>query len=403
MNTAPHAARHVKSPVGSVIMVGALVALSVAARLELLSVTTLDMTVYLVPWYERLARDPGALGDGFSNYPPAYLYLLKLLTLTQSWIPSATAIKLLSTAFDCVSAIVVYRMVRLGHPVWPRPALAAAAFFALPSVVLNSSAWGQADAIYTTFLLATVLFTLERRGFLALACFALALALKLQAVFLFPFVLVMTVRGALSWRWYVLLPLVNVVLAIPAVASGRSWPDVLSIYARQVDAFAVWSHSAPNPYLFVTAPSSATNTAIALAVGAALVGGWMLATSRIVLTTRAAELHAALASLTLLPYLLPRMHERYFYPADAMALPAAFITPALWVVLFLSQLSSTLTNGVYLLQLHATVAGALALISAFVLTSIEVWLLLRSQFGRGTRMLSPASLVPPNERAGGHR
>lgn len=380
----------------------ALIALAVAARFEALPVTTLDMTLYLIPWYERLARDPSALGDNFSNYAPAYLYLLKLLTLVDGWIASAIAIKLLSMAFDCVCALVIYRIVRLDHPRSLRPTLAAAAFFALPSVVLNSAAWGQADSIYTTFLLATVLFTLDRRGVLAMACFSLALAVKLQAIFLLPFVLVMTARGVLPWRWYALIPLTHVALALPAVASGRPWREVLLIYAQQVEVLRGWSYGAPNPYLFVTAPGNGGNTAIAVALAAGLIGAWMLATYRSPSNTRAAELHVALASVVLASYLLPRMHERYFYPADALALAVVFCNPALWMLLILSQVSSTLTYGVYLLRSHTTAAAAIALLTAFTVTTAEVWLILRWQFGRRgkeaaatTSSLSPLALPSP--------
>jgi len=42
------------------------------------------------------------------------------------------------------------------------------------------------------------------------------------------------------------------------------------------------------------------------------------------------------------------MHERYFYPADALSLIAAFFNPDLWIVPFAFQLSSGLASAVYL-------------------------------------------------------
>jgi len=42
------------------------------------------------------------------------------------------------------------------------------------------------------------------------------------------------------------------------------------------------------------------------------------------------------------------MHERYFYPADALSLVAAFFNPELWIVPFAFQLSSGLASAVYL-------------------------------------------------------
>jgi Gpi18-like mannosyltransferase len=56
----------------------------------------------------------------------------------------------------------------------------------------------------------------------------------------------------------------------------------------------------------------------------------------------------ALLSVRLTPFLLPRMHERYFYPADALSLIVAFFNPDLWIVPFAFQLSSGLASAVYL-------------------------------------------------------
>jgi len=52
--------------------------------------------------------------------------------------------------------------------------------------------------------------------------------------------------------------------------------------------------------------------------------------------------------VSLTPFVLPRMHERYFYPADALSLVAAFFNPELWFVPFAFQLSSGLASAVYL-------------------------------------------------------
>ena len=40
----------------------------------------------------------------------------------------------------------------------------------------------------------------------------------------------------------------------------------------------------------------------------------------------------ALVSLALTPFLLPKMHDRYFYPADVFSLVLAFFVPEAWFV-----------------------------------------------------------------------
>ena len=41
-----------------------------------------------------------------------------------------------------------------------------------------------------------------------------------------------------------------------------------------------------------------------------------------------------------MPYLLPRMHDRYFFLADILTVALAFVRPRLWVVAALFQVGS---------------------------------------------------------------
>src|SRR5918992_1435525 len=56
-------------------------------------------------WYDQMAESPGFSGFGkeISNYPPAYLYLLKIATLLP--VSKLFAIKLIGIVFEYVAAI----------------------------------------------------------------------------------------------------------------------------------------------------------------------------------------------------------------------------------------------------------------------------------------------------------
>src|ERR1035438_1018447 len=69
--------------------------------------------------------------------------------------------------------------------------LKAAVVLFLPTVVLNSSLWGQIDATYASLGLGGLYFVLRRRPWLACTFFGLALSFKLQVVFLFPVLLLL--------------------------------------------------------------------------------------------------------------------------------------------------------------------------------------------------------------------
>jgi hypothetical protein len=59
-------------------------------------------------------------------------------------------------------------------------------------------------------------------------------------------------------------------------------------------------------------------------------------------------LFAALVSLALAPFLLPKMHDRYFYPADVSSIVMAFFLPQFWFVPVAYQIISSLVYAIFL-------------------------------------------------------
>jgi Gpi18-like mannosyltransferase len=348
---------------------------AVGFRLIGLNFISKDMSGDFILWYGYLAQNRAALGQGFASYTPVYLYLLTLITYTGPFIPKVIGIKLIPIFFDGLSAVMVYKLVELKYGKTRRPLFAALAFLLLPSVILNSSVWGQVDSIYTFFLLACLVFLLKGKIKSALIFFSIALTFKLQAVFFIPFLAVLSLRRIIPWRWYFFVPLVYLVLAFPAILAGRAWSDVLMIYSRQADTFVKWSMYAPNPYLFVPGSVDQANLPIFLLIAGLLIAVWIWLAVRRSLADNSAILICALASVSVVPYVLPRMHERYFYPLDVLALVIAFYQPKLWFLPVLSQISSILTYSLYLFGGDIFVQ----LVSAFFLTTAVVWLILKEQ------------------------
>ena len=77
-----------------------------------------DYVTYLRPWYDHIVANGywSALGEGFSNYPPAYRYVLVALAKNLAWLPAVIAIKSASILGDFVLAFFVYKCVAVGHP-----------------------------------------------------------------------------------------------------------------------------------------------------------------------------------------------------------------------------------------------------------------------------------------------
>ena len=310
-----------------------------------------DLGRYLVPWYHYIRQHGGfaALGEPFSEYTPPYLYLLAAVTYVPWFATPVAAIKSISIAFDFFAAAIMWKLVRHRYPSGPAPLLAYFAVLFAPTIVLNGSYWGQCDITYSAWLLACVYGACADRPAVAMLCFAVAFAFKLQSVFLAPFLLVLLLRGRISWRCLALVPLVYVLFVLPAALLGRSWIDLLTIYSHQSQMYAHLSMNAPNLYVFFGRESYDTVYPIGLAVAAAAVLAYVVAGVRSRGRLDPARLlAAATCSVALVPFVLPKMHDRYFFPADLLSIALAFYVPRLWFVPLLFQLSSSLAYAFFL-------------------------------------------------------
>ena len=330
--------------VGWKIGVVAVVVIAAAAlRMAFLNYETGDARIFL-SWYEHIASGGGfaALKDiSFANYNVTYLYLLAAL----SYLPVTPliGIKVLSAAFDFLLGYYVYRLVALRYPGKWWPVLAGAITLFLPTVVVNASMWGQADAMYAAFAVGGVYFILRRRPWLACVFIGIAFALKLQTVFLFPLLLLLVLRKGMPWKSLLAIPLVYVVLDIPALIIGTSPAQLIEVYASQTSTFDLLTLNAPNVYQYL----GTSVTSSALRIAGILVTGFLVLALVVAVWWRGVQLTAtrivlaATVSVLLVPYFLPAMHERYFFLADALTVVAAFYLPRkLWALPVLEQFAS---------------------------------------------------------------
>ena len=132
--------------------------LAIALRVSLYHVVTSDYTFFLSQWYDFIQTHGGfaALKYNFSNYNPPYLYLLALTTYLP--IPKLVAIKTLSVAFDGVLGLFAYLILSLKYRRAYASIVGVLVILFAPTIVINSSAWGQSDAIYTAFCLGSLYF-----------------------------------------------------------------------------------------------------------------------------------------------------------------------------------------------------------------------------------------------------
>ena len=304
-------------------MAAAILALGAAVWHALLPILPADVVRYNIPWYEHAVRTGpiAVFHQPWSNYTPPYLYGLAALTPFHATIGAAAAIKLLAALGTLALVAAVWRLLRaLAVPDAGAIALCVAA---LPSVTLNAAALGQCDAMVTAPLVMAIAAAIERRHPAMLAWSGLALAVKLQAVLFAPFVLGVLLARRVPLRCWPIMPLAFVLPFVPAWVAGWPAADLATIYLRQTQTFDELSRNAPNIWtvmqlLGVNAPTLAgVATAAAVGASAALIARMKADAARLSFVMM---LRFALLAPLLAAGLLPRMHERYFFTADIVAL-----------------------------------------------------------------------------------
>jgi Gpi18-like mannosyltransferase len=342
-----------------------LLLLALALRLALWPNRTVDYYLYLQPWVDQLRAHGNLAGIGqpISNYTPPYLYLLAVA----SYLPvlPLIVVKALGLLIDAGLAVSVGVLVATLHP-GARMALAAATGALLvPSVALDSALLGQCDALYVMPLVVALTLILRDRPAWGCVMVGVALAVKLQAIFILPFLVVLVVGRRLPVK---ALPWAAAGWAgamAPAVAAGRPITELPGLYADQVGHFTSTTLNAPNLYQWVPDPPLGTSGAVLLS--ALAVGGIVLWLVRARIAGHdALVVRAAVLILLVVPFTLPRMHERYTLAAEVLAIVYACVVRRGWLVALAGSTISALAYlpfGVGLWMPLAILAGCeLALI-----------------------------------------
>jgi Gpi18-like mannosyltransferase len=336
---------------------------AIGVRLLCLPFQSADASRYLIPWFNYLIEHGRirALADDFYDYAPAYIYLLDLASLFRHAFHALTLSKLVTFIFEIFASVFIFRLAEIACNDRRRALLSSLLFLNLPTVILNGSLWGQCDIIYTTFLLGFVYFIIQSRPFSATAMYGLALSFKLQAIFLAPFVIFLVLKKRIPVTTLLIVPAVYVAIALPAALAGRPLWELLSVYLRQTaENSGYLSLGAPNIDHLIEgyiAPDMVPSVVrLNLAFAGALSIAFFAAQMRSGRGLQGVQiLLGATFWLAVEPMILPRMHERYFFPADVLSFVLAIWMPQRWWIAALFQLGSILAYSTFL-----TVSAGLA-------------------------------------------
>ena len=352
-----------------------LLALAFAARGAVFSYETLDYQDFLTKWVDffRTNGHFRALRHSVGNYNIPYLYFLALFSLSS--IRDLYLIKLLSTLFDVLLA---WSAMRLLARFTKKSGVLIACFFTvllLPTVFLNSAVWAQCDSSYTALAVLAVALALEDKPVRSMLCIALAFGFKLQAVFVMPVFAVLWMYGKFSWKHFLLFPAFYVALVLPAVLLGRPFWDTVTLYFSQTGSIGSGlNYNSPSIYAFfrTVADEKAAST-----LGLYGAFAWLILVLALCFRFRGRMGSRALLAASLLlalgiPFLLPHMHDRYFFFSDVLSVVVAFACWRAFAAAPLAQFASLLGYHAYLKMRYLLYMdhGARALIGVLLITFV---------------------------------
>ena len=126
---------------------------------------------------------------GFADYPPFNVYIFWFFgsLAKAASINILTMIKLVPNLFDLATAALIYFFVRKQSTF--KYALIATILYAFnPAVIFNVAVWGQYDAVYTFFLILSLILAIKSKPELSSLAFAIGILTKPQGIALLPLI-----------------------------------------------------------------------------------------------------------------------------------------------------------------------------------------------------------------------
>ena len=342
----------IENHIDCLIIIG-IVLFSLILRYFMLSYQSEDFKNFLSPWFYEL-KEAGGL-SGLANYPGDYNapYMTILALLTYLKINPLISIKIISIIFDYILAFLVGKFVYdIRSKDNNRKMLSILAFgitLFLPTVVMNGSLWAQCDVIYTTFLVLSFYYLYKDKVLFSFVSLGLAFAFKLQFIFILPVYIILYFRKKnFSILYFLIIPLVNFILCLPAIIAGKSVLECFLVYFKQTSTYSELNLNIPNIYSLINGDVQYLSIfgIICLVVFFAFLLFYIIK-QNINLTIERILLLSVL-SLSLCVFLLPHMHERYLFAADIFSLLYCLLYKRNYLVAIFISLISTLSYSVFL-------------------------------------------------------
>jgi Gpi18-like mannosyltransferase len=245
----------------------------------------------------------------------------------------------------------------------------------MPTLLINAAAWGQADIYYGCLSLMCVFFILKKRPTLGMAAWGMAMALKAPAIFLGPFLLVMLLKRQIPWKSIWIPPTIYLACSLPVFLAGGPLASALGMYAAQAGDFHALCMNCASIWAFF--PEFNYDFGVILGIGITLAAAviyvsWMF--FKLDVDNPRQVYAAAVLAAVLMPFLLPKMHERYFYIAELLSIALIFTDWRYFLATWLLQLSAGAGYWRYLEDNTTLLSSAFSAFVNLAVLALLIWL-----------------------------
>lgn len=328
-----------------------------------------DYIKFLLPWFNDLLAKGGlsGLGTYIGNYNAPYMTIMALLTYIP--ISSLFSIKIVSIIFDFVLAISVGHLVTLlvkkNKKIYGIVAYAIVLF--LPQVILNSAMWGQCDSIYASFSIIALIFLLKEKYWQSFVFLGISFAFKLQLVFILPvFIIIYICKNKFSILHFLIIPLVNFIMCLPAIIMGKPILDLLKVYFNQTSISTALVRNYPNIYNLLAGDIQIfkyVGIMITIFIFALMLFYFIY---KKVNWNKEKIVTLSLIVLVIISYILPGIHERYIYVGEILSIVYYLIYRKNLPLVIMINLNAILTYSIYLTGYQTNIMPVLSIVYGVV-------------------------------------
>jgi Gpi18-like mannosyltransferase len=282
---------------------------------------------------------------------------------------------------DVATAYLLYRVAR--KYVSFEASLLIGAFYTFnPAIFINSTFWGQVDSFFTLIIVAAIYFLSENKLGWSTVCLIAAVLMKPQGIIYLPLLLFALFGLKRIKPWFIVTAsaLVTALIIVVPFSFGQNPLWLLNLFTNTLNEYPYASVNAFNFFSLLGAnykPDTSTlflfsyhTWGMAFIVIITLFTWWMYIRSK---NTKLVSILALLQIAGVFTF-ASSMHERYLFPATALALLAYFYLRDKRLLWLSAGFSLTIFINTYVILYYSTNGGAPYSFTLFVTSLLNVLL-----------------------------